>query len=409
MSSAGGRSRAQVARRLQSSVGGLTTAAMSRMERDMPWFRQLSAEDRSWIGMIVQAGINAFVAWFKEPDGQAPVTAEVFGAAPRALTGVVTLHQTVEMVRTTIEVVEDNVGDAVGEEDAAEVREAVVRYAREVAFATAEVYARAAEMRGAWDARLEARVVDSVLRAEPDETTRSRASALGWEARGDVAIVLGRVPSPDSTATARESLFDEVRRSARHAGLDALCAVQSDRLVVVLGGVDNPDKAGAAVAQHFGEGPVVVGPVVPDLVTAHVSARAAVAGLRAAPGWPDAPRPVATDDLLPERALSGDGHARRQLVHEVYRPLHDAGAPALDTVASFLDHGGSVEGTARAMFVHPNTVRYRLKRAAEVTGLSVSDPRHAYTYRVALTLGRLWSRETATPGVPAEPGPVDSL
>jgi sugar diacid utilization regulator len=410
MSSSGGRrSRARVARRLQSSVGTLTTAAMTRMERDLPWFRQLSAEDRSWIGMIVQAGIKAFVVWFEDPHGEMPVTAEVFGAAPRALTGVVTLHQTVEMVRTSIEVVEENVVTAVGDDDAAEVREAVVRYAREVAFATAEVYARAAEMRGAWDARLEALVVDSVLRAEADETTRSRASALGWESRGDVAVVLGRAPRPDSTATARESLFDEVRRSARHAGLDALCAVQSDRMVVVLGGVDNADKAGAAVAHHFGDGPVVVGPVVPDLVTAHVSARAAVAGLRAAPGWPEAPRPVTSDDLLPERALSGDGHARRQLVQEVYRPLHEAGPPTLDTVAAFLDHGSSIEGTARAMFVHPNTVRYRLKRAAEVTGLTVTDPRQAYTYRVALTLGRLWSRETGAPDSAPEPGPVDSL
>ena len=392
--------RDEIARRLQASIGPLTTAALTRMERDMPWFRELTAEDRSWIGMIVQAGINAFVTWFREPGGSFPVTSEVFGSAPRALTGVVSLHQTVEMVRLTIEVVEENVGTAVGEDDeeaARTVREAVVRYAREVAFATAEVYARAAEMRGAWDARLEALVVDSVLRAEADETTRSRASALGWESRGDVVVVLGYAPDPDQSASARESLFDEVRRSARHAGLDALCAVQSDRLVVVLGGVDNPDKAGASVATHFGDGPVVVGPVVPDLVRAHISARAAVAGLRAAPGWPDAPRPVTSDDLLPERALSGDGHARRQLVQEVYRPLAEAGAPMLDTVAAFLDHGGSIEGTARSMFVHANTVRYRLKRAAEITGMSPSDPRHAYTYRVALTLGRLAAPEATPP------------
>jgi sugar diacid utilization regulator len=389
--------REAIAGRLQRSVGALTTSTVTRMERDMPWFRQLSAQDRSWIGMIVQAGINAFVAWYREPGAGSPITAEVFGAAPQALTGVVSLHQTVEMVRLTIEVVEENVAEAVGEDDAPSVREAVVRYAREVAFATAEVYARAAEMRGAWDARLEALVVDSVLRAEADETTRSRASALGWESRGEVVVVLGRVPATDVAGQARESLFDDVRRSARHAGLDALCAVQSDRMVVVLGGVDDPDKAGAAVAQHFGEGPVVVGPLVPDLLHANVSARAAVAGLRAAPGWPQAPRPVTSDDLLPERALSGDGHARRQLVQEVFVPLLAADDPTLDTVSAYLDHGGSIEGTARAMFVHANTVRYRLRRAAELTGLSVTDPRHAYTYRVALTLGRLTAPEASTP------------
>jgi len=32
---------------------------------------------------------------------------------------------------------------------------------------------------------------------------------------------------------------------------------------------------------------------------------------------------------------------------------------------------------------------------APFSAMTVSDPRHAYTYRVALTLGRLWSRETA--------------
>ena len=89
---------------------------------------------------------------------------------------------------------------------------AVLRYAREVAFATAEVYARAAEVRGAWDARLEALVVDAVLRSEADETLLSRASALGWAGRGDVAVVLGARPG----ASARETdIFDEVRRAAR--------------------------------------------------------------------------------------------------------------------------------------------------------------------------------------------------
>src|SRR3954470_10204738 len=383
------RERAKIARQLQRSVGLLTTSTVNRMEREMPWFQRLSAEERSWIGLIVQAGINAFVAWYREPYGSSPVTAEVFGVAPRALTGVVSLHQTVEMVRLTIEVVEENVDEAVEATFAPSVREAIIRYAREVAFATAEVYARAAEMRGAWDARLEALVVDSVLRAEADDTVLSRASALGWEATGDVVVVLGRVPSADTPGPARESIIDDVRRSARHVGLDALCAVQGDRMVVVLGGVDNADKAGAAVAEHFGEGPVVVGPVVPDLVSASISARAATAGLRAAPGWPEAPRPVTSDDLLPERALSGDGHARRQLVQEVYVPLAEAGSAPLDTVSEFFEHGASIEGTARAIFVHPNTVRYRLRRAAETTGLTPTEPRHAYTYRVALTLGRL--------------------
>ncbi|MDQ4086316.1 MAG: helix-turn-helix domain-containing protein, partial [Actinomycetota bacterium] len=113
-------------------------------------------------------------------------------------------------------------------------------------------------------------------------------------------------------------------------------------------------------------------------------------------GWPDAPRPVCADDLLPERALSGDGHARRRLVSEVYTPLASGGHAVLETVAMFLEEGGSIEATARHLYVHPNTVRYRLRRAADLTGLTPTMPRHAYTLRLSLTLGRLLATETSS-------------
>ena len=157
----------------------------------------------------------------------------VFGAAPRALAGVITLQQTVDLVKLSIEVVESNIDAIVHPDDAADAHAAVLRYAREVAFATAEVYARAAEVRGAWDARLEALVVDSVLRGEADEAVLSRASALGLVGHAArSAVVLGEAPG----RRADTDVFEEVRRVARAAGQDALCATQGDRLVVLLGG-----------------------------------------------------------------------------------------------------------------------------------------------------------------------------
>jgi sugar diacid utilization regulator len=356
------------------------------MLTDMPWFAELSAESRSWVGQILQAGIQGFVDWFRLDDDEASpgdTAAAVFGAAPRSMTGVITLGQTVDLVRLGIEVVESHVDEVVDPADAPAVHAAVLRYAREVAFATAEVYARAAEARGAWDARLEALVVDSVLRAEADEAVSSRASALGWADRGGVVVVLGSVPTPRT-----EDLFEQVRRAGRGAGVDALCAIQGDRLVMILGGVTDADKAAHAVARFFGDGPVVVGPRADDLASAHVSARSALAGMRAAPGWPGAPRPVASDDLLPERVLAGDGHARRHLVEEVFWPLRQARETLIDTLTAYFQHGQSLEATARALFVHPNTVRYRLRQTAELTGLAATDPREALTLQLALVLGR---------------------
>jgi hypothetical protein len=363
------------------------------MDAAMPWFRELSAEDRSWVGLIVQAGVGSFVEWFRA-GGTGPlegteVASSVFGAAPRALAGVINLQQTVDLVRLSIEVVEANIDELLDPDDAPEVHAAVLRYAREVAFATAEVYARAAEVRGAWDARLEALVVDAVLRAEADETLLSRASAVGWGGRGEVCVVLGTAPA-ERTET---GLFEEVRRAARDAGMDALCAVQGDRLVVLLGGVTDSRAAAKPLVDLFGEGPVVVGPVSADLEHAQVSARAALAAFRAAPGWPDAPRPAASLELLPERALAGDGHARRYLVEEVYLPLLGARGALVETLTAYFAAGSSLEGAARALFVHANTVRYRLRRIEEVTGLSPAHPRDAYTLRVALTLGRLRAPE----------------
>jgi sugar diacid utilization regulator len=351
------------------------------MEKDMPWVVQLPAEDRSWIGLILQAGIKSFIDWFRHGEASAPITAEVFGAAPRALAGEISLEQTVAMVRLSIVVVDENLDEVLGEQDATVVRAALNRYAREVAFATAEVYARAAEQRGAWDARLEALVVDSLLRGEGDETISSRASALGWDGSGHVVVMMGGLG--EGTA------LEEVRRIARDRRLDCLCAVQGDRLVVVLGGVDRTGRPAAAVAEAFAEGPVVVGPVVGSLTEARVSADAAHSALRVAHGWPDAPRPVHADDLLPERALAGDDTSRVALVDHVHRPLFESAPAALETLETYLAQGSSIEGTARALFVHPNTVRYRLKRVLDVTGLNPGNPRDSYVLRVALTLGRL--------------------
>ncbi len=120
--------------------------------------------------------------------------------------------------------------------------------------------------------------------------------------------------------------------------------------MVVLGGPSG--TAGTAlsviteIAEHFGPGQIVVGPEVSDLVDAATSARGALSGIRAADAWPSAPRPVAAEDLLPERALAGDGHARRMLAREIYGPLRDAGADLLETLVAYLDNSGSVEATA---------------------------------------------------------------
>ena len=389
MDDGGDAPRRATVRRLERAIGPLAQQVVAELERDLPWYRAMSAQERSWLGLVAQAGIAAFVAWYRSPRPGAVTTAEVFGTAPRELVRAVTLGQTVELVRRIVELVEERVEDVVDAEDVTAVRESVLRYSREIAFAAADLYARAAEERGAWDARLEALVVDALLRGDTGDGFRSRTAALGWADTDRVVVVAGRPPEADQQS---EAVAEAVRRAGRAAGADVLTGVQSDRLVAVLG-LRGPkadaDAAVAAVTGQFGPGPVVVGETVPDLLAATDSAASALAGLAAAPGWPDAPRPVAAVELLPERALTGDPAARAELVRRLWEPLVRGGPPVLETVAAFLENGGSVETTARLLFIHPNTVRYRLRRVTDITGYSPTESRDSYTLRVALTLGRL--------------------
>jgi len=370
--------------RLRRATGSLSAEALERMEDTLPWYRSMTAEDRSWVGLIAQAALGAFIAWYRDPTGTVGVTSDVFGTAPRELTRSISLQHTLEMLRTMVDVVESRVPDLAAPGDEQHLREAVLRYSREVAFGAAQVYARAAETRGAWDARMEALVVDGLVRGDVDDGLRSRAAALGWTDTDAVAVVAGLTP-PGPV----QDVVSELRRRVRASGGDALVGVQGDRLVVVLGGTSDPLRMVEDLSRAFGPGPVVTGPVVSRLTEADGSVRAALAGLAAAHGWPGAPRPVSADQLLPERLLNGDVKARDILLERAYRPLLNGSGTLLETVSAYLDLGRSLEGTARAMFVHPNTVRYRLKRAAEIIGWDATDPREGFVVQVAITAGRL--------------------
>ena len=376
--------------RMERAAGALGTAAIAAMDARLPWYRKMSAEHRSWLGLVAQAGIAAFLDWLRHPERNRPAVTEVFGTAPRELARAVSLQHAVEMVRVIIDAVEAQVDELAAPGDEAVLREAVLTYARELAFSAALVYARTAEARGAWDARLEALVVDSLVRGETGDSMHSWAAALNWSS-SPVVVVVGTIGDEDAARDGAdaEPLMEELRAQARRARLDLLAGVQGNRLILVLGGTDDPIAAAERFAGRFGPGPVIAGPLVRDLKVASVSARAALAALRAAPAWPDAPRPTGADELLPERALDGDPDARAALISDVYEPLLSGGNALLDTLTTYLEQGSSLEATARLLFVHPNTVRYRLRRVAELTEYTPSAGRDGFTLWVALALGRL--------------------
>ena len=375
---------AHTLRRLHDGSGILAAAAMRKLDEDLSWYRALPAEDRSWVGLVVQSAVSSFITWYADPTAPPHGVGEIFTAAPPELTRSISLQHTLQLVRLVVEVVEDHSDRLAAPGSERDLREAVLRYSREVAFSAAEVYARAAEVRGAWDARLEALVVDALLRGERDDALHSRVAALGWSGHGSVLVMVGSAAHKlDEVRTA------ELRRATRRATDDALVGIQGDRIVIVLGGEGDLRAAATSLVPRFGPGPVVLGPAVPSIGEAGRSAAAALAGVSAAAAWPGAPRPVSADDLLPERVLVGDPSARARLVEQAYVPLCAAGGSLLDTLSAHIEHGRSLEAAARVLYVHPNTVRYRLRKVAEVTGWDPLDAREAHVLQIALALGRL--------------------
>ena len=363
--------------RVQKASSALSTTCVREME-DLPWFGAMPPDQRAYVGLVLHAALDAFAEWLRDQSRLPANGPDIFAAAPRELARVVNLKQTVQLIRVAIDVVEAHVPRLAAPGDEAMLREAVLRYSREIAFAAADVYAAAAEARGAWDARVEAGVVDALVRGHAGELTLSRAASLGWR-RGEWVVALAFPASDEATALD----LAELRVSARHSGLVLLAGEAADALVLVVGGNGPVDRAVLQIAAVL-----PLGPVVGELGQAATSVQEALSALTASAAWPSAPRPVAAGALLAERAVLGDVAAHRRLLEEVYKPMVAAGGDLLGTAAAYLEGGSSVEGTGRALFLHPNTVRYRLRKLAEVLDRDMSDPREALVVRLALILGR---------------------
>jgi hypothetical protein len=382
--------KAQTLQWLRNISGELATATLKTLDDTLPWYGTMPPSRRSAVGLVAQAGITSFISWYDDPASQPWIAADVFGAAPRELLRSVSLQQTLQLIRVVVEVVEERVRDR-----DEMLRHGILLYSREIAFAAADVYARAAEARGLWDARLEALVVDSILSGEYDNELPSRIAALGWNGHGEVSVLVGTTP--------RIVDVDQIRRAARHVEADVLVGVQGNRLIVVIGraNVLPGDDSSGHEPQHsfthiadvlepsFGPGTLVLGPAVHDVVDAGKSAKAALAGFAVARSWRNAPRPTQADDLLPERSLAGDPLARSALINRIYKPLKAYNPDLLVTLWSYLDNGRSLEATARELFVHPNTVRYRLKRISEVIGWDATGAREALILQCALIVGSM--------------------
>ncbi|GAB2590619.1 helix-turn-helix domain-containing protein [Streptomyces capparidis] len=210
--------------------------------------------------------------------------------------------------------------------------------------------------------------------------------------RGHCAV-LAVHPGRDQGADALERLRGRLALHCEAQRHRAVVVLVGGRALVVLGALDEDarraeeqvTRLGTAlagdVAAPGGRVRIALGDVVAGLAELPASRRSAEQALAAllAPGQTRAvarTRDVAEAvamaqimDALADVALPAPTPVARLAAAEA-----EHGGTLVETLRAYLDHFGDVPAAARALGVHPNSLRYRIRRITELSGLDLKDP-----------------------------------
>src|ERR1041384_774753 len=94
-------------RKIERASGNLATASVAEMERRLPWFARMPADQRASVLLLIQNGVAGFVEWLHDRQQAIRLTADAFRSAPKDISRWVSLRQTVELVRIALELFEE--------------------------------------------------------------------------------------------------------------------------------------------------------------------------------------------------------------------------------------------------------------------------------------------------------------
>ncbi|MQA86622.1 MAG: GAF domain-containing protein [Streptosporangiales bacterium] len=83
----------------------------------------------------------------------------------------------------------------------------------------------------------------------------------------------------------------------------------------------------------------------------------------------------------------------REILENVARHDKRKGTDVHGTLETYLDRDCDLRATADALAVHPNTVKYRLRKAEELSGLNLKNPHHLMQLSLACLVSRLYEGE----------------
>jgi sugar diacid utilization regulator len=221
-------------------------------------------------------------------------------------------------------------------------------------------------------------LLDEIIAAGDDvrsELSR-RAAGLALEPSHGQVVVLARVLSssdPDAGTLARRWGAEAIARATGRAATRTFLVVRKHDVVGVLDAVGEHraqlvlDRARRALSDRGGALLTAgIGTPFYDLKDLHHSYREAQRALRHVDsGCPiiSSPQDIS---LFNDLTVSADVTTRGLIPDETRRALQDP--LLLSTLRAYIDADLNVTATAQTLILHPNSVRYRLRRIAELTG-----------------------------------------
>jgi sugar diacid utilization regulator len=236
--------------------------------------------------------------------------------------------------------------------------------------------------------RLRRSLVDHLLSGGDEEVARSRAQALDYDLERPHRVL---VVEGQAGRGGEEALFHAVHRAARDTGSGVLLG-ERGQAVLLLSPAEPPfERLRAAILDELDGGSCRIGvgsaaPRPSELARSCEEAEFALS-LQATVGC--ACQVVEFETLGVYQLLSGmkDTASVERFARAWLRALLDydarKNAELVATLTEYLEHGGSYEGTARALWIHRNTLKYRLQRIREISGHELSDPDTRFNLQVA--------------------------
>ncbi len=251
--------------------------------------------------------------------------------------------------------------------------ESIFAYIDQLAGHSVEGFARALREREDDRQRRRRELALSLVSEPPprEEAARSTAKEAGW-------------PWP-KTATAVLLRQSDLARVRSRFPLDALVSVSDDLVCLVVPDPDGPGRH--AELRRIGErAQAVVGPTVPPLDLGR-SRQLAVDALTAAGVQPDTGL-IRADEHLGAILLLNGAKAVGAIRNKRLAPLIDltpgARARMEATALAYVQHGGNAAAIGRALHLHPQTVRHRIRRLRDLLGDQLDDPDARFELEAAL-------------------------